>query len=631
MEDAFLVIKIKEDQDGIIQYLRDSLVNKSPQFYNVGTVDKLTVRDLKKEDSYKVLFILFAEHDQSDYEAQEIFIGKAKVNPYENLSYEINGHTTSKLVIQNFIKNSGLDLKNDFISSSYVSIEYSHELLQQIEFATRDNYLCNTLAYEDQVYGSIKSDTSLNEFSQKNENCRRPIARIDAHAGRGEFQRDRERIVHAKAFRRLVDKAQIFTSLKGDHYRTRMTHTLEVSQIARGIAMSLNINADLTEAIALAHDIGHTPFGHQGERTLDDILKNRIAIIPDADNIDFGGFKHNFHGLRVLSYLEEKYLEHEGLNLSYQVLEGVLKHTRHIAKKCSECTEDKKTCGKNCCDIFEFLISGESQHLFLGSDFATTLEGQIVNIADEIAQRGHDLDDAFASHHLDFAELIVHSKIRKMIPIREILEKIDKDLKSIQNKNRIFIDKQDMIRSRLVPEILGHFISDVIEQSVKNIQEYEKTIFYIEKHRIDKKLIDFSPTGKFRVEYLEKVISKKVVSSHEVARFDDKAKRIITKLFEAYYNNPKLLPDGTLIRIYKDIKKVSDNVIDFRNGDPKLILQELELICFAKLFDEKGNSNKGLSEFLIKRKILVRNITDYLAGMTDNFATNEYNLLFESK
>ena len=438
LEDAFLVIKIKADQVGIIQYLRDSLGNKSSQFYNViGNVDKQTVRDL--EGSYKALFILFAEHDQEKYEAQEIFIGKAKVNSYENLTYEINGHTASKLVIENFILNSGLDLKNDFSSSSYVSVEYSHELLQQIEFATRANYVCNTLAYEDQIYESIDSDGSLNEFSQRNESCRRSIK--NAREGRSEFQRDRERIVHAKAFRRLVDKAQIFTSLKGDHYRTRMTHTLEVSQIARGIALSLNLNADLTEAIALAHDIGHTPFGHQGERTLDDILKNRIAIIPDADNIDFGGFKHNFHGLRVLSYLEEKYLEHEGLNLSYQVLEGVLKHTGHVVKKCSECDKSKKTCGKNCCDIFQFLINGNSQHLFLKPDFkfdfATTLEGQIVNIADEIAQRGHDLDDAFASHHLDFDELNVHTKIKKMAPIKDILVNIDSDLKNIQEKNRI--------------------------------------------------------------------------------------------------------------------------------------------------------------------------------------------------
>ena len=586
MKDAFLVVKIKEDQNGIIQYLRDSLAHKSSQFYNViGSVDKQTVRELDNECSYKTLFVLFSEPDQSKYIPQEIFIGEATVNSYENLSYVINGHTTSELVINNFISNSGLDLKNDFISNSYVTIEYSQELLQQIEFATRDKYVCNTLSYDQQTYSSIHSDGILNEFSQRNENCRRPIARIDVDTHRSEFQRDRERIVHAKAFRRLVDKAQIFTSLKGDHYRTRMTHTLEVSQIARGIAISLNVNADLTEAIALAHDIGHTPFGHQGERTLDDILKNRIKIIPDADNIDFGGFKHNFNGLRVLSYLEEKYLEHEGLDLSYQVLEGVLKHTRHIVKKCSQCNDNKETCEKNCCDISEFLLNGESQYLFLSPelDFATTLEGQIVSIADEIAQRGHDLDDAFASRHLDFEELMIHTKIRKMLPIKEILEKIDKDLQRMVIKNRIFIDKEDMIRSRLVPGILGYFISDVIEQSAKNIQEYEKTEFYNGKHRFDKKLIDFSPTGKFSLEYLEKIISKKVVNSHEVARFDDKAKRVITKLFETYYDNPKLLPDGTLIRIYKDIKQVNDDVIDFRNGDPKLIAKELDSICYANL------------------------------------------------
>ena len=134
-------------------------------------------------------------------------------------------------------------------------------------------------------------------------------------------------------------------------------------------------------------------------------------------------------------------------------------------------------------------------------------------------------------------------------------------------------------------------------------------------------------------EYLRKrikVISKKVINSHEVARFDDKARKIIAELFKAYYCNPKILPDGTLMRVYRDIKKISNNVIDFRNGDPKLIANELKSICFNELFDEHGNINQN-SELLIKRKIIVRNITDYLAGMTDNFAINEYNLIFESK
>jgi dGTPase len=507
--------------------------------------------------------------------------------------------------------------------------------LKQIEFALQDSYSCSVKPYGQQTYANYDCDGSLSEFSQKNEYCKRTIAVVDSVDGRSEFQRDRERIVHAKAFRRLVDKAQIFTSLKGDHYRTRMTHTLEVSQIARGIAIKLDVNTDLTEAIALAHDIGHTPFGHQGERTLDDILKNRIEIIPDAENIDFGGFKHNFQGLRVLSYLEEKYFEHEGLDLSYQLLEGVLKHTRHNVKKCSQCDKSKKICGENCCDISEFLINGEEEYLFLDSefDFATTLEGQIVSIADEIAQRGHDLDDAFASQHLDFEDLLLHAKIRKMFPIKKILNNLDADFKNMENKNRIFINKADMLRSRLVPEILGYFISDVITQSKINIQEYEKTektSFYNEEHRLNKKIVGFSPEGKFILEYLEKIISKRVVNSHEVGRFDDKARRVITELFKAYYHNPKLLPDGTLMRVYKDIKKISNNVIDFRNGDPKLISKELKSICFDELSNEYGNINQD-SEFLIKRKILVRNITDYLAGMTDNFATNEYNLLFESK
>jgi dGTPase len=149
----------------------------------------------------------------------------------------------------------------------------------------------------EQCYPSIQKENSMHEYGQHNEHCKRPIGLMEEQEYRSEFQRDYERIVHAKAYRRLVDKAQIFTSSKGDHYRTRLTHTLEVAQIARAIANGLNLNVELTEAIALAHDLGHTPFGHQGERTLDDILKMRIDIIkytPDENKNFYGGFSITF-------------------------------------------------------------------------------------------------------------------------------------------------------------------------------------------------------------------------------------------------------------------------------------------------------------------------------------------------
>ncbi len=507
-------------------------------------------------------------------------------------------------------------------------MDESKELIKQTEFELKERHTINSVKYEDQEYEIKLLERNLSDLSQKNQHCKRAIAINESDNNRSEFQRDRERIVHTKASRRLVDKAQIFTASKGDHFRTRMTHTLEVSQIARGLAARLNLNNDLTEAIALAHDIGHTPFGHQGERTLNSILRNEIKIITCADKIDFGGFKHNFQGLRILSYLEKKYFEHEGIDLSYQVLEGILKHTGGKVKDCTNC--DTESCSRKCFDVNEFLINGEPEYLFLEYKFPTTLEGQVVSIADEIAQRGHDLDDAFAAKHLSFDELVSYAEITEMKPIKEILLKIKTELNMMKECNVVFIDENDMLRSRLVPEILGYFMKDIVTQSNINISKYDlDNELYNKHHRIDKKLIEFSDECQFIMDYIETIISKKVINSFEVARFDDKANRIIKALFKAYYNNPKLLPDRTLKRIYLDISRISNNVIDFRNGDPKLISKELNLICFSKPKGEDSNIDLN-DEYIIKRKILVRNITDYIAGMTDNYAMNEYNSIYGS-
>lgn len=176
----------------------------------------------------------------------------------------------------------------------------------------------------------INSENGLADLAQRNEYCERAYNLRAPMQHRG--QRDYERIVHSKAFRRMVDKAQVFSASKGDYYRTRMTHTQAVSQIARGIAEGLGLNMYLTEAIALGHDIGHTPFGHQGERILDSILQGKFNIIKNVESfsgdLSFGGFKHNYQSIRVATLLEEEYTEICGMDLSYQTLEGMLKHTK---------------------------------------------------------------------------------------------------------------------------------------------------------------------------------------------------------------------------------------------------------------------------------------------------------------
>ena len=191
----------------------------------------------------------------------------------------------------------------------------------------------------------------------------------EAATGRTDFQRDRDRIVHSTAFRRLEYKTQVFVNHEGDHFRTRLTHSIEVAQIARSIARNLNLNVDLVEAIALAHDLGHTPFGHSGQDALNETMR------------EFGGFEHNLQSLRVVDRIEHRYLEFDGLNLCFETREGILKH----------------------CSIDNARTLGEVGVRFLKSH-RPSLEAQLANIADGIAYNNHDMDDGFIAVGPDFPD-----------------------------------------------------------------------------------------------------------------------------------------------------------------------------------------------------------------------------------
>lgn len=262
---------------------------------------------------------------------------------------------------------------------------------------------------------------------------------------RNQFARDRDRIIYSTAFRRLEHKAQVYSHEKGDHYRTRLTHTLEVMQIARGIARNLGLNEDLTEAIALGHDIGHTPFGHAGEEILDKIMRGKEDLGGKIRyNINYGGFKHNFHSLKILDVIESKYDDEDGLNLTWQVLEGILKHTK--IKK-NEKNWDYSRFVKNeqffeplipsSCnpknpinsidpEIYSILKSSLIGLENIISEDSLTLEGQIVNIADEIAQRQHDLDDGLRDIDLQLKDNDILDYLTKIIEniIDEIFDEI---------------------------------------------------------------------------------------------------------------------------------------------------------------------------------------------------------------
>jgi dGTPase len=211
---------------------------------------------------------------------------------------------------------------------------------------------------------------------------------VSESPSRSEFQRDRDRIIHSAAFRRLQYKTQVFLHHEGQHFRTRLTHTLEVSQMARSIARALRLNEDLAEAVALSHDLGHTPFGHAGERVLHEKMR------------EFGGFDHNMQAIRVVTRLENRYAEHDGLNLSWEALEGILKHNGPLVD------EDERPVGRY---VHEWLPFGlydipASADLMLSS--YASLEAQTAAIADDIAYNAHDIDDALRARLIDFPDLV---------------------------------------------------------------------------------------------------------------------------------------------------------------------------------------------------------------------------------
>ena len=628
--DTLIMLKVIRANNTLVTAFEDSYRNQVEHIYKVKSkkdielLQKVLDDEIQHLDKMLAVFV-FSENGQ-EYQVDDMYLGYCSMENgiKEGIRFKIDKKIDAELVINNVLSYSELDLKNDFERHSYINVEYSKALIMQLqELMIKPSFTIMTATRE---YQSRAEEEYLHEYAQRNEHCQRMWNSETAEQERSEFQRDRERIVNSKAFRRMVDKAQIFTSSKGDHYRTRMTHTLEVAQIARSIANSLKLNIDLTEAIALGHDLGHTPFGHQGERTLADIINGKTDALQKLafeKNNPYGGFKHNFQSLRMLSKLEEKYVEHPGLDVSFQVLEGVLKHTSHLARDCQNCRETE--CQGKCCDYAEFVDSQIKDYLYLEYKFATTLEGQVVALADEIAQRSHDIDDAFSSSLLTFAEFQDYLKLSKMKPLAVVIENTYKKVE--EYNNRMMTDQQEMLTARVTSDIIGYLVNDVVDSSREKMKYYDKSSFYCEKHRFDKQLVDFSGEGAEVCSLLDKLISKRAINCLEVTRFDRNASKVVKSLFKAYYENPKLIHAGTLRRMYIDMLQYTDNTIDFVKGDPKLVKAEFNKItnyCFPEKEEMWGIEDK---EYYQKRKILIRHIVDFIAGMTDSYAMNEFRRL----
>ena len=589
----------------------------------------------------KLISVHLYNSEEKNHATEEIYfgiisktkdIGDSKGGIY--LFYRMKCKIDNPLKIKDIESVLDLDLGEDFDDSSFVNVEEAPGLASEIRMMINPAHKPPKADLEKRQYHQLSSENNLSWVSQRNEHCIRHFEEGDSGSDNGncsEFQRDYERIVHLKAFRRLVDKAQIFTASRGDHYRTRMTHTLEVAQIARAIATALGLNVHLSESIALAHDLGHTPFGHQGERTLDDIMKEKgnLCIGLGDDRNPFGGFKHNLQALRVASHLEEKNLDFAGTNLSYQVLEGVLKHTDFQIKNCEECFyKNKGKCDQSCFDARDFFPEGDLKHLHLKVEHPTTLEGQVVLIADEIAQRSHDLDDALSDRLINVEDLISLLSLKKVKSIGDKLRQIDLDIKNSVDKNRQFVEIGKISRGLAVSTIIDYFVEDVVDRSLKNIAKFDKSdkSYCSESHRFKNRLITFSKDGNSVCEYLEKIVKKKVINSTDVVKFDNRAKKIISDLFDAYYHNPRLLPHGVLRRMYLESGRKCEYAICFATGCPKVVKKEIENIVFGA----GSKDDKELSkDFKTKRKILVRTVADFISGMTDSYAIKEHRAIAE--
>lgn len=332
-------------------------------------------------------------------------------------------------------------------------------------------------AHEDSVlapYGMRSRDTRGRQFPDKEPR------------NRTSFQRDRDRIIHTSAFRRLEYKTQVFINFEGDYFRTRLTHTLEVSQIGRTIARSLGANEDLIEAICLAHDLGHAAFGHSGETTLNRLMK------------DYGGFDHNRQSLRIVTELEQRYPNFSGLNLTWEVREGMVKHET------------------------EYDVSDASA---FDPDLRGNLEAQIANVSDELAYTTHDLDDGLRSG------MITPADLQHLALWQQLLASVGWDGQHLD----------ELMRHRLIRRLIGMLVSDVIEATDERLKASgAKSARDIQE--LDHNLIGYSDKMKGPNKELKNFLFKNLYNHPRVVRMAVKADRVLSDLFSAFVGNSAMMP-----------------------------------------------------------------------------------------
>jgi len=341
---------------------------------------------------------------------------------------------------------------------------------------------------------------------------------------RTEYQRDRDRIVHSTAFRRLVYKTQVFLNHEGDLFRTRLTHSLEVAQLGRSIARSLRLNEDLVEAVCLAHDLGHTPFGHAGQDVLNDCMAG------------FGGFEHNLQSLRVVDHLEERYPQYDGINLTYETREGILKH---CSRRNAELLEAREP-------------GGVGQRFLLGHQ--PSPEAQLCNLADEIAYNAHDIDDGVRSGLITLAQL-------RDVPLfdryRAQAEAEYPHLLQAANQRRLLAEA--------IRRMLSDQVYDVIAATRAALAEHAPAD--VDAVRRLPRLVGFSPAMRALSQELKRFLFRELYRHPQVMQTTDRARQVVRELFAIYQADPRQMPSAQAASALEgDAQKRARTVADFIAG-----------------------------------------------------------------
>ena len=485
---------------------------------------------------------------------------------------------------------------------------------------------------------------ALKEFRALEENTSR-LGTIDKHEFRSDFQRDRDRILYSREFRRLSGKTQVFITGADDHMRTRLTHTLEVAQIAETIAMRLGLDTMLTVAIAYGHDVGHTPFGHIGERTLNHIMNGCFKYYgyneKDQLEDEYKGFKHNLQGVRVTSYLEDSVDDaKKGLNLTRYTLWGIQNHTKRFYGKCEYCGDEEKCRYKNInnsCDgkfsvgFYENNIQAYGIDSILDDRRDWTFEAIVVSYADEIAQRHHDIEDGIIAGVLKPDLLCDFLLSNTCYP-----GGMKSDIQKIQSAYQNGTEPLNWVIMRLSRIIINYYVTCYTEALTETVQKLKEELkldpsnvrwreqiydHALRKGKTITKLFGFKDEEKEADDRLGNYLKDHILLSELAQSMDGKAAYIIKQLVKAYLTNPQQLPDKTICSIIDDWKRMNPED------------SETEKIEYMT---KESSSREKLKELLKRNNtdikiLLLRRICDYIAGMTDRYAMDCFEKLYGIK